>query len=57
MRRFIAPIAALLAVQSVRAHCPLCTAGIMAVAGGATYFGVNKVVIALLVGAFGVSTG
>ncbi|MBI4140832.1 hypothetical protein HY485_03260 [Candidatus Woesearchaeota archaeon] len=54
---FVTPVVALLASRVVHAHCPLCTAGIMAVAGGATYFGVNKVVIALLVGAFGASTG
>ncbi|MBI4142198.1 hypothetical protein HY484_04695 [Candidatus Woesearchaeota archaeon] len=54
---FIFPLSALLAGRVVQAHCPLCTAGIMAVAGGATYFGVNKTVIALFVGAFAVSTG
>lgn len=46
-----------LLAKSVNAHCPLCTAGIAAVAGGATYFGVNKTVISLFVGAFAVSTG
>jgi len=51
------PITMLLAGKTVHAHCPLCTAGIVAIAGGATYFGVSKVVIALLIGAFAVSTG
>ena len=41
----------------VLAHCPLCTVGIAAAAGGAAYFGVDKAVIALFVGAFAISTG
>lgn len=47
----------LLMLRGVQAHCPLCTVGIAAAAGGATYFGVDKAVIALFVGAFAVSTG
>lgn len=43
--------------QSVQAHCPLCTVGIAAAAGGAAYLGVDKSVIGLFVGAFAVSTG
>lgn len=46
-----------LELQSTLAHCPLCTVGIAAAAGGAAYLGVDKAVIALFVGAFAVSTG
>ena len=42
---------------SVRAHCPLCTIGAAAAAGGAAYLGVNTAVIGLFIGAFAVSTG
>ncbi len=51
---FILP---LFLVRGAQAHCPLCTAGIAAAAGGAAYLGVNKAAIALFVGAFAVSTG
>ena len=47
----------LLATYRAKAHCPLCTAGIAAVAGGAAFIGVKSVVIGLFVGAFAVSTG
>ena len=52
-------LTSLLLVQAatVFAHCPLCTIGIAATAGGAAYLGVDKAVIALFVGAFAVSTG
>ncbi|MBS3060473.1 MAG: hypothetical protein J4432_03105 [DPANN group archaeon] len=39
------------------AHCPLCTAGIVAAAGGATLLGVKTPVIGLFIGAFAISTG
>lgn len=55
--RMIGMVMTILLAKTVNAHCPLCTAGIAAVAGSATYFGVSKTVIALFVGAFGVSTG
>src|SRR3989338_6146090 len=44
-------------IRSALAHCPLCTMGIAAAAGGAAYLGVDKAAIALFVGAFAVSTG
>lgn len=47
----------LLSVKSVFAHCPLCTAGAAAAAGGALWLGVDKVVVGLFLGAFAVSTG
>lgn len=53
----LAFLLALASLPMVRAHCPLCTMGIAAVAGGATYWGFNKLIISLLVGAFAISTG
>lgn len=44
-------------VPVVSAHCPLCTAGIIAMAGGAELLGVNVAVIGLFVGAFSISIG
>ncbi len=55
--RKLAFLLALASLPVVRAHCPLCTMGIAAAAGGATYLGVNKLIIGLFVGAFAVSTG
>ncbi|MBI2650860.1 hypothetical protein HYX01_00105 [Candidatus Woesearchaeota archaeon] len=43
--------------EIVHAHCPLCTVGAMAAAGGAAWLGVNKAVIGIFIGAFAVSTG
>lgn len=43
--------------KSVQAHCPLCTVGAAAAAGGALWLGVNLIVVALFIGAFAVSTG
>lgn len=50
-------LAGLASFPSVLAHCPLCTMGAAAAAGGAVYLGVNVAVVGLFVGAFGVSTG
>ncbi len=47
----------LLLVKGVYAHCPLCTVGAAAAAGGAAYLGVNEVVVGLFTGAFAVSIG
>jgi len=47
----------LLLVESVNAHCPLCTVGAGAAAAGAVWLGVSKVVIGLLIGAFAMSMG
>jgi len=44
-------------MESVRAHCPLCTIGAAAAAGGAAYMGVDKAIIGLFIGGFAVSTG
>lgn len=46
-----------LLASRVSAHCPLCTAGAAAAAGGAIWFGVNNVVVSILIGAFAVSMG
>jgi hypothetical protein len=43
--------------QSVSAHCPLCTMGAMAAAGGAMWLGVNTIVVGVYIGAFAVSMG
>lgn len=47
----------LILLQRVSAHCPLCTVGAAAAAGGALWLGVSKVVVALFIGAFAVSMG
>src|SRR3989344_825808 len=47
----------ILLVESVNAHCPLCTVGAGAAAAGAEWLGVSKVVIGLLIGAFAMSMG
>src|SRR3989338_4204168 len=44
-------------IKTVEAHCPLCTMGAAAAAGGAAFLGVDKIVIGLFIGAFAVSTG
>ena len=50
-------LAIILMEKTVLAHCPLCTLGAAAAVGGAAYFGVNKVVLSLFVGAFAISMG
>jgi len=52
-----APIAILLAPQTVSAHCPLCTIGAGAVAVGAAYYGVNNASIGVFLGAFALAIG
>jgi|Deesub1362A_J573_1020465.scaffolds.fasta_scaffold00340_39 hypothetical protein len=44
-------------VKKAQAHCPLCTIGAAAAAGGAAWFGISPVVIGLFIGAFAVSMG
>ena len=53
----IASVFLALLIDKVQAHCPLCTMGAAAAAGGAAWLGVSKTVIGLFVGAFAVSTG
>ncbi len=54
----VTPILTLTLLSSkVSAHCPLCTAGIAAAAGGAAFLGVKTTVIGLFVGAFAFSMG
>jgi len=43
--------------KDVLAHCPLCTIGAAAVAGGAVYMGVSQIAIGLFIGAFAISIG
>lgn len=44
-------------MESAYAHCPLCTAGAAAAAGGAAWLGVSKIVIGIFIGAFAISIG
>jgi len=43
--------------MSVRAHCPLCSAGAGGVAGGASALGVGLEVVGVFIGAFAAATG
>ena len=49
--------AMLISSLPARAHCPLCTGAVAAVAVGAKYYGFDLAIIGLFVGAFGISTG
>lgn len=51
------PLALLLSIPSVHAHCPLCTAAVGAAAVSAKYYGMDLSIIGIFIGAFGVSTG
>ncbi len=56
----LAALLSLFSIFSVRiasAHCPLCTIGAAAAAGGAAYLGVNNIIIGLFIGAFAASMG
>ena len=59
MKKQILTLAAalLLGIETVRAHCPLCTIGAAAVAGGAAVLGVSNAAIGIFIGAFAVSMG
>ncbi|MBS3101924.1 hypothetical protein J4458_00575 [Candidatus Woesearchaeota archaeon] len=46
-----------LLLKTAYAHCPLCTIGAAAAAGTASYFGLNKAIIGIFIGAFAVSIG
>ena len=50
-------VAGALASIPVRAHCPRCTIGAAAAAGGAVWLGVDKAVVGLFIGAFAASMG
>lgn len=50
-------LSASLLAETASAHCPLCTVGAGVTAAGAVWFGVSKVVIGLLIGAFAMSLG
>jgi hypothetical protein len=47
----------MLFITTLHAHCPLCTVGAAAAAGGAKVLGVNSAVVGLFVGGFALSTG
>jgi len=54
---FAFPAVFLLNTAVAYAHCPLCTIGAAAAAGGAAYLGVNNAAIGVLLGGFAVSIG
>ena len=54
---FIFPLFFIFLARLVSAHCPLCTIGAAAVAGGAVWLGISKIVVALFIGAFSMSMG
>ena len=54
---FLLPFIFLFFIGRAAAHCPLCTVGAAAAAGGAAYFGVSKIVVGMFIGAFAVSMG
>jgi len=57
IKPLIPVLAFLVLIDRVWAHCPLCTVGVAAAAGGAKFLGLNDGVIGIFVGAFAVSTG
>lgn len=57
VKKIILSLVPIFLINSVSAHCPLCTIGAGAVAGGAVWLGVSKVVVALFIGAFAMSMG
>jgi len=54
---FVIPLSALALAPGALAHCPLCTMGAAAAAGGALWLGVSGNVVALFIGAFAISMG
>jgi len=54
---FALPLLLILAIETVMAHCPLCTIGAGAAAGAAMWLGVSKIIVALFIGAFSMSMG
>ena len=57
IKKLLAFFSSLLLIESVHAHCPLCTAGAAVAAGGAAWLGVNNAAIGVFIGAFAVSMG
>jgi len=51
------PVLFALMAENVMAHCPLCTIGAAAAAGGASLLGVKNIVIGIFIGAFAASIG
>ena len=56
-RPFSLAAAAVLTPSFAQAHCPLCTIGAGAAAGGAAYFGVGASVLGAFIAAFAVAVG
>ncbi len=57
LKKFLSLPLFLVLMQSAYAHCPLCTVGAAAAAGGAAWMGVSKIGIGIFIGAFAVSIG
>ncbi len=57
LKKLLAFFPFLLLIESAYAHCPLCTVGAAAAAGGAAWLGVSKAAIGIFIGAFAVSIG
>lgn len=57
LKKLLALTPALFLIETVQAHCPLCTAGAVVAAGGAAWLGVSNIVIGIFIGAFAVSIG
>lgn len=55
IRNFLLSVIPIFSINFVSAHCPLCTIGAGAVAGGAVWLGVSKLVVAMFLGAFAMS--
>ena len=53
----VVALAPVLLSTTVRAHCPLCSAGAGAAAGIASFLGIGLAVVGVFVGAFGLATG
>ena len=54
---FLLPLITIFLIETISAHCPLCTIGAGAAAAGAVWLGVSKVVVALFLGGFAMSMG
>ncbi|MBI4144384.1 hypothetical protein HY486_04000 [Candidatus Woesearchaeota archaeon] len=57
MKKIIYTLTGLLSMQTVSAHCPLCTAAAGAAVLGAKYYGADMSVIGIFLGAFAISIG
>ena len=54
---FTTGVAGALLAQPASAHCPLCTAGAAAAAGGALWLGISEISVGIFIGAFAIAIG